>query len=65
MPKFYVDETNLGSEATQAQAEQVISILQDQGWDVEYGSSINNSATEAEKIDFDTAFYQALVQVAS
>jgi hypothetical protein len=65
MAKFYIDETNLGSEASEGQARQVISILQEQGWSVEYGSSIDNEGTEDEMIDFDAAFYQVLGQVVS
>jgi hypothetical protein len=61
---FYISEENLGSEATQEQAEQVVSILQAEGWAVEYGNSLNNDpATDTEQANFDAAFYAALNQV--
>lgn len=64
MSKFYISEENLGNEATQEQAEHLVSILQAEGWNVEYGDSINNDPhTDAEETAFDKAFYLLLEQV--
>lgn len=62
MPKFYVSEEHLGREATEEQAHQLITILEEQGWNVEYGDE-RSDATEDEKLDFEKAFYQALNQI--
>ena len=43
--KFFVAEQNLGSGATKEQAEKVIELLIEKGWDVAYGIG-KNVATE-------------------
>ena len=35
--KFYIAEQNIGDDATKEQAEKVIGMLKEKGWDVEYG----------------------------
>jgi hypothetical protein len=43
--KFFIAEQNIGDGATKAQAEQLIGMLKDKGWDVEYGVK-RNMATD-------------------
>ena len=43
--KFFIAEQNLGSGATKEQAEKVIELLKEKGWDVAYGVG-KNVATE-------------------
>lgn len=37
---IYISEENLGTEAHERQARQVVEILQSQGWDCIYGDSL-------------------------
>ncbi len=46
--KFYIAEGNLGDHASREQAEQVIRLLQEKGWDVEYGLSRNRATDISE-----------------
>ena len=39
--KFYIAEQNIGDDATKEQAEKVIGMLKEKGWDVEYGIKRN------------------------
>jgi len=39
--KFFIAEQNIGDDATQEQAEKLIEMLRDKGWDVEYGLKRN------------------------
>ena len=39
--KFFIAEQNLGPDATKRQAEQLIKLLKEKGWDVEYGIGKN------------------------
>ncbi|NQT69421.1 MAG: hypothetical protein HQ552_07545 [Desulfobacteraceae bacterium] len=39
--KFFIAEQNLGSGATKEQAEKVIELLKEKGWDVDYGVGKN------------------------
>lgn len=39
--KFFLSEQNLGADATKEQAEQLIKLLKEKGWDVEYGIGRN------------------------
>jgi hypothetical protein len=39
--KFYIAEQNIGDDATKEQAEKVIGMLKEKGWDVEYGVKRN------------------------
>ncbi len=39
--KFFIAEQNLGADATKEQAEQLIKLLKEKGWDVEYGIGRN------------------------
>lgn len=39
--KFFIAEQNLGADATKEQAEQLIKLLKEKGWDVEYGIGKN------------------------
>ena len=39
--KFFLAEQNLGDDATKEQAEQLIKLLKEKGWDVEYGIGKN------------------------
>lgn len=42
MSKFYISEENLGSEATQEQAEAMVSHMKGEGFECEYGPSEKN-----------------------
>jgi len=39
--KFFIAKQNLGGNATKEQAERVIQLLKEKGWDVEYGVGKN------------------------
>jgi len=39
--KFYIAEQNIDEEATKEQAEKLIEMLKEKGWDVEYGIKRN------------------------
>ena len=39
--KFFIAEQNLGADATKEQAEQLIKMPKEKGWDVEYGIGKN------------------------
>jgi hypothetical protein len=39
--KFFIAKQNLGADATKEQAEQLIKLLKEKGWDVEYGIGSN------------------------
>jgi hypothetical protein len=39
--KFYLAEQNIGADASKEQAEKVIEMLKEKGWDVEYGIKRN------------------------
>jgi hypothetical protein len=43
--KFFIAEANIGGNATRAQAEEVVKLLNEKGYDVEYGIG-NNKATD-------------------
>jgi len=43
--KFFVAEQNIGGDATREEAEQVVALLRQRGWDVSYGVG-KNVATE-------------------
>lgn len=61
MSKFYISEENLGSEATQAQAEAMAQMMRVEGFDCEYGSSLNNEVdSEEDQLAFDHVFYTKL-----
>jgi len=46
--KFFIVEGNLGEDATQEQAEQLIDLLSKKGWDVEYGARRNKATDVSE-----------------
>ena len=46
--KFYIAEQNIGDDATKEQAEKVIGMLKEKGWDVEYGVKRNVATDIAE-----------------
>lgn len=46
--KFYLAEGNLGGDATPQQAERLIKMLQEKGWDVEYGIGRNRATDVSE-----------------
>lgn len=39
--KFFISEGNIGGDATREQTDQVIQVLREKGWDVEYGAAEN------------------------
>jgi hypothetical protein len=39
--KFFIVERNIGDDATKEQAEKLIEMLKEKGWDVEYGAKRN------------------------
>ena len=39
--KFFIAEQNIGDDATKEQAERLIELLKEKGWDVEYGIGRN------------------------
>lgn len=39
--KFLIAEQNIGDDATKEQAEKLIELLKEKGWDVEYGAGRN------------------------
>jgi hypothetical protein len=43
--KFFIAERNIGDDVTKEQAEKVIELLKQKGWDVQYGIG-NNVATD-------------------
>lgn len=59
--KFYLSEENLGPEGTKELTEKIIEVLvEEYDFWVEYGSSINNQASDEEKESFDETFYAVL-----
>ena len=68
--KFFIAEGNLGGQASRAQVDQLIQMLRNKGWDVEYGAA-RNRATDIsefgheEKIqdDFAKDFMECLAQI--
>ncbi len=57
----FINEENLGTEATESQARHLVQILKSRNINVEYGDSTNNKIlTETEQTDFDAAFYFCL-----
>ncbi len=68
--KFFIAEQNLGEDATKTQAEKLIELLKEKGWDVEYGIG-KNVATDVsefgqeEKIqsEFADDFMSCLAQI--
>ena len=46
--KFFVAKGNLGGDATREQAEQLIELLRNKGWDVEYGARRNKASDVSE-----------------
>ena len=46
--KFYIAEGNLGNGSTREQAEKLIKMLQDRGWDVTYGVGRNKATDVSE-----------------
>ena len=54
--KFFINEENMGPEAEKAHADSMIKKLQELGWNVSYGDSTNNRATEYERQVFDSAW---------
>ena len=46
--KFYIAEGNLGDHATRDQAEKLIRLLKEKGWDVEYGQRQNRATDISE-----------------
>ena len=46
--KFFLSEKNLGTESTKEQTLQVIKLLVQKGWDVEYGQKANEVTDQSE-----------------
>jgi hypothetical protein len=46
--KFYLEKGNLGQGATKEQADKVIEMLKQKGWDVEYGHGMNKAEDVSE-----------------
>ncbi|MGD2269446.1 MAG: hypothetical protein PVI06_03525 [Desulfobacterales bacterium] len=56
--KFYITEKNIGDDTTRGQAEKVIELLKDKGWDVEYGMG-KNKPTDISEFGREEKIYQA------
>ena len=56
--KFYIADGNIGDDATKEQAEQVIALLKEKGWDVEYGVG-KNKPTDISEFGQEERIYQA------
>lgn len=68
--KFYLAEGNLGGDATRQQTDQLIDMLREKGWDVEYGVGRNKATDisefgqeEAIQDDFARDFMECLARV--
>ena len=46
--KFFIEEGNIGNDATKEQALELIEMLKKMGWDVEYGREKNKPADVSE-----------------
>ena len=46
--KFFIEERNIGNDATKEQALELIEMLKKMGWDVEYGRGKNKPADISE-----------------
>ena len=55
--KFYIVERNIGDDTTREQAEKVIELLKEKGWDVEYGMG-KNKPTDISEFGREDAIYQ-------
>jgi hypothetical protein len=56
--KFFIAEGNLGGGATREQVEKLIKLLQEKGWDVEYGIK-NNMSTDISEFGREEAIQNA------
>ncbi len=56
--KFYIAEGNIGDDATKEQAERVIELLKEKGWDVVYGVG-KNKPTDISEFGQEDSTYQA------
>lgn len=70
--KFYLAEGNLGGGATRQQTDRLIKMLQEKGWDVEYGIGRNKATDisefgreEAIQENFARDFMDCLAQIES
>ncbi len=59
--KFYIAEGNLGEGAGRDQAEKLIRLLKDKGWDVEYGLR-RNRATDISEFGREEAIQEAFAE---
>jgi hypothetical protein len=59
--KFYIAEQNMGGDTTKEQAERVIEMLREKGWDVEYGVG-KNRATDVSEFGREEAIQDAFGQ---
>ncbi len=55
--KFYIVEKNIGDDVTRKQTEKVIEMLQERGWDVEYGMG-KNKPTDISEFGREDTIYQ-------
>ncbi len=58
--KFYIVEKNIGDDVTRQQTEKVIDMLQERGWDVEYGMG-KNKPTDISEFGREDTIYQNFV----
>ncbi len=59
--KFYITEKNMGGDTTKEQAEQVIEMLKEKGWDVQYGFG-RNKTTDVSEFGREEAIQDAFAQ---
>jgi len=59
--KFFIAEQNIGGGATREEAEQVIELLREKGWDVAYGIG-KNVATEVSEFGKEEQIQDAFSQ---
>jgi len=59
--KFYIAEGNLGEGFSRDQAEKLIRLLKDKGWDVEYGLR-RNRATDISEFGREEAIQEAFAE---
>lgn len=56
--KFYISEKNIGDDVTRSQAEKVIEMLKQKGWDVAYGMK-KNKPTDISEFGQEDKIYQS------
>ena len=59
--KFYITEKNMGGDTTKEQSEQVIEMLKEKGWDVQYGFG-RNKTTDVSEFAREEAIQDAFAQ---